>query len=255
MAVGIDHVHESVSIAGWVTHRIVGQKSLQLADCLASAQDTPSHPAGFDVRSMGVAQQIEALVRSRNPGPAFARIDIARRYGRARAGEGTSELCARGTCDGRARRARSDPASVGASDGARTHRHDGASGARGRGGTPANPDRPGAPLGHGGARSSVAARVLHPSRLKDAALMEGMTQMYGRFTPEEYEREVRALLERPDPRDVVSQIRCRTLVLSGREDRCARPSSRGRSRADRKVPSSRSSTIAPIFRRSSNRRP
>jgi pimeloyl-ACP methyl ester carboxylesterase len=79
-------------------------------------------------------------------------------------------------------------------------------------------------------RSGMAAlaqawlpRVLHPSRLKDAALMEGMTQMYGRFTPEEYEREVRALLERPDPRDVLSQIRCRTLVLSGREDPLCAP--------------------------------
>jgi pimeloyl-ACP methyl ester carboxylesterase len=66
-------------------------------------------------------------------------------------------------------------------------------------------------------------RVLHPSRLKDAALVEGMTQMYGRFTPEEYEREVRALLERPDPRDVLSQIRCRTLVLSGRDDPLCSP--------------------------------
>ena len=66
-------------------------------------------------------------------------------------------------------------------------------------------------------------RVLHPARLKDAALMEGLKQMYSRFTPEEYEREVHALLERPDPRDVLGQIRCRTLVLSGRDDPLCAP--------------------------------
>jgi len=66
-------------------------------------------------------------------------------------------------------------------------------------------------------------RVLHPSRLQDATLMEGLIQMYCRFTAAEYEREVRALLQRPDPRAVLGQITCRTLVLSGREDPLCTP--------------------------------
>lgn len=66
-------------------------------------------------------------------------------------------------------------------------------------------------------------RVVHPARQKDAALMQGLAQMYARFTPEEYEREVKALLERPDPRPLLAGIRCPTLVLSGREDPLCTP--------------------------------
>jgi pimeloyl-ACP methyl ester carboxylesterase len=79
---------------------------------------------------------------------------------------------------------------------------------------------------HSGMAALAAAwlpRVLHPARLQDPVLMAGLTQMYERFTPEEYEREVRALLQRPDPRPVLSQITCRTLVLSGREDPLCTP--------------------------------
>ena len=42
--------------------------------------------------------------------------------------------------------------------------------------------------------------------------------MYARFTPADYEREVRALLQRPDPRPVLSTVTCPTLVLSGAND-------------------------------------
>jgi len=66
-------------------------------------------------------------------------------------------------------------------------------------------------------------KVVHPKHCEDAALMRGLTQMYSRFTPEEYECEVRALLQRPDPRPVLPTIKCRTLVLSGREDPLCTP--------------------------------
>ncbi|HTY95281.1 MAG TPA: alpha/beta fold hydrolase [Steroidobacteraceae bacterium] len=66
-------------------------------------------------------------------------------------------------------------------------------------------------------------RVVHPAHCANAALMQGLAQMYARFTPEDYECEVRALLNRPDPRPVLATIRCPTLVLSGREDPLCTP--------------------------------
>jgi pimeloyl-ACP methyl ester carboxylesterase len=66
-------------------------------------------------------------------------------------------------------------------------------------------------------------RVVHSKSLADAALMQGLTQMYCRFTPEDYEREVHALLHRPDPRPILRQIACPTLVISGREDSLCTP--------------------------------
>jgi len=66
-------------------------------------------------------------------------------------------------------------------------------------------------------------RVVHPAHVQNTALMQGLTQMYGRFSAEDYEREVKALLQRPDPRPVLAQIRCPTLVLSGREDPLCAP--------------------------------
>jgi pimeloyl-ACP methyl ester carboxylesterase len=61
-------------------------------------------------------------------------------------------------------------------------------------------------------------RIVHPSRIEDKAFMGFLTEMACRFTPEEYEREVRALLNRPDARPVFSTITCPTLILVGRND-------------------------------------
>ena len=66
-------------------------------------------------------------------------------------------------------------------------------------------------------------KVLQPRALRDAALIEGLTAMYCRFTPEDYRREVQALLNRPDPRPVLPQITCPTLVLSGAADPLCTP--------------------------------
>ncbi len=66
-------------------------------------------------------------------------------------------------------------------------------------------------------------RIVYTGSLADAALMEGLTQMYGRFTPADYAREVHALLHRPDPRTILRQIACPTLVVSGREDALCTP--------------------------------
>ena len=66
-------------------------------------------------------------------------------------------------------------------------------------------------------------KVVHPRALADASLMRGLQEMYSRFTPQDYEREVHALLQRPDPRPLLAQIDCPTLVLSGRDDPLCTP--------------------------------
>jgi len=77
--------------------------------------------------------------------------------------------------------------------------------------------------GMGALAGAWLPKVLHPRSLADPALMQGMTEMYCRFTPEDYAREVRALLKRPDPRAVLERINCPALVLSGRDDPLCSP--------------------------------
>lgn len=60
--------------------------------------------------------------------------------------------------------------------------------------------------------------MLHPARHSDAALTGAILDMIERKTPEIFEAQIRALLARPDARDVVAAIRVPALVLCGRED-------------------------------------
>jgi pimeloyl-ACP methyl ester carboxylesterase len=60
--------------------------------------------------------------------------------------------------------------------------------------------------------------MVHPDRLRDAALIESILAMISRHTPEAFAAQVRALLNRPDAESVLRSIRCRALVLCGRED-------------------------------------
>ena len=60
--------------------------------------------------------------------------------------------------------------------------------------------------------------MVHPSRLSDMPLMDSIIEMFARKTPEIFAGQIKALLERPDARPVLSAIRCPTLVLCGRED-------------------------------------
>src|SRR6202023_2627030 len=66
---------------------------------------------------------------------------------------------------------------------------------------------------------ALAARwlppMLHPNH---AALLGPLTQMVKRATPDTFENQQRALLDRPDARSVIPSIRCPTLVLCGRQD-------------------------------------
>lgn len=61
-------------------------------------------------------------------------------------------------------------------------------------------------------------KMVHPSRLTDAPLIDAIIEMFGRKTPEIFAGQIKALLGRPDGGPVLSAARCPTLVLCGRED-------------------------------------
>jgi pimeloyl-ACP methyl ester carboxylesterase len=60
--------------------------------------------------------------------------------------------------------------------------------------------------------------MVHPSRLTDQPLIDSIVEMFARKTPEIFAGQIKALLERPDAKPMLSAIRCPTLVLCGRED-------------------------------------
>jgi pimeloyl-ACP methyl ester carboxylesterase len=60
--------------------------------------------------------------------------------------------------------------------------------------------------------------MVHPDRLGDRELIEGILDMIDRRTPQQFEAQVRALLQRPDASDILVRITCPTLVLCGQED-------------------------------------
>jgi pimeloyl-ACP methyl ester carboxylesterase len=60
--------------------------------------------------------------------------------------------------------------------------------------------------------------MVHPARLEDAALVNGILDMIASKSADLYEAQIHALLTRPDAGALLPQIRCPTLVLVGRED-------------------------------------
>ena len=61
--------------------------------------------------------------------------------------------------------------------------------------------------------------LLHPSRVKEAALVNVIREMAERTGVEAYVRQQTAIIARPDYRPGLPKIACPTLVLCGREDR------------------------------------
>ena len=57
-----------------------------------------------------------------------------------------------------------------------------------------------------------------PDRWSDRALMGPMEDMVRRASPDIYEGQVRALLNRPDATDYLPRLRCPTAVICGRQD-------------------------------------
>src|SRR4029078_335070 len=61
-------------------------------------------------------------------------------------------------------------------------------------------------------------RMVHPDRLLDRGLIDAILDMIPRKRPDFFAGQIRALLERPDATGLLSEIRCPTLVLCGRQD-------------------------------------
>jgi pimeloyl-ACP methyl ester carboxylesterase len=62
-----------------------------------------------------------------------------------------------------------------------------------------------------------ARGMVHPERL-DTPLFEAILDMIERRSPDVFEAQIHALLNRPDATGLLAQIRCPTLLLCGRDD-------------------------------------
>lgn len=60
--------------------------------------------------------------------------------------------------------------------------------------------------------------MVHPQRLSDAPLLDAIVAMFERKSADTFERQIRALLQRPDATEVLRGIRVPALVLCGRQD-------------------------------------
>ena len=60
--------------------------------------------------------------------------------------------------------------------------------------------------------------MVHEARTQDILLMEPLRAMVMRASPEQHQRQIRALLNRPDARPLLQAIRCPVLVMVGRQD-------------------------------------
>jgi pimeloyl-ACP methyl ester carboxylesterase len=65
--------------------------------------------------------------------------------------------------------------------------------------------------------------IIDSRRIHDTALVEAITTMMPRKTPQIFAAQVRALLCRPDATAILDQIRCPTLVLTGRRNGWSTP--------------------------------
>jgi pimeloyl-ACP methyl ester carboxylesterase len=65
--------------------------------------------------------------------------------------------------------------------------------------------------------------MVHPSRLKDRALIDAILDMMGRKSAEIFEAQQGALIARPEAGPLLAEIDCPTLVLCGREDSWSPP--------------------------------
>ncbi|GGB97775.1 hydrolase [Marinobacterium zhoushanense] len=63
-----------------------------------------------------------------------------------------------------------------------------------------------------------AQGMVHPDRLRDRDLMESILAMIARKTPELFQAQIRALLDRPDATAILKSLHCPTLLLVGRQD-------------------------------------
>lgn len=60
--------------------------------------------------------------------------------------------------------------------------------------------------------------MVHPDRVTDSGLMGALTQMVERMSPELHQRQITALLNRPDALPGLDDITCQTTLIVGRQD-------------------------------------
>ena len=60
--------------------------------------------------------------------------------------------------------------------------------------------------------------MVHPQRLSDMDLIESIVHMFERKTPEIFEAQIQALLDRPDARSVLQSLNVPTLIACGDQD-------------------------------------
>ena len=65
--------------------------------------------------------------------------------------------------------------------------------------------------------------MVAPARLADAAFIEAIVQMFERKSVAIFQRQIKALLTRPDATEVLRQVRVPTLVMAGEFDAWASP--------------------------------
>jgi len=65
--------------------------------------------------------------------------------------------------------------------------------------------------------------MIPPYRQKDTALVEEIVAMFERKSPDQFEKQLRALLNRPDAGPALAAIRCPALVLTGVDDAWSPP--------------------------------
>jgi pimeloyl-ACP methyl ester carboxylesterase len=65
--------------------------------------------------------------------------------------------------------------------------------------------------------------MIAPGRLQDHVLIESIVRMFERKSPDLFEAQMNALLNRPDATPILAQIRCPTVVVTGREDSWSTP--------------------------------
>lgn len=70
---------------------------------------------------------------------------------------------------------------------------------------------------------TLLPRIIHPDRVEDPDLISVVEGMATSVGPEEFERQERAIIGRPDSRADLPGITCPTLVLCGRDDALTPP--------------------------------
>lgn len=65
--------------------------------------------------------------------------------------------------------------------------------------------------------------MLAPSRRADSAFQKPLIEMICRFSPEDHEKQIKALVERPDATPLLAKIECPVMVICGAEDEWSTP--------------------------------